>query len=49
MVSNGKSLVIKNQISNQIYFYPLKQTPLDLILDKNFIINKIKNFRIKKN
>ena len=43
MVSNGKSLAIKNQVSNQYYLYPLKKTPLDLILDKNFLINKIKN------
>ena len=43
MVSNGKSLVIKNQINNQYYFYQLKKTPLELILDKNFLINQIKN------
>ena len=43
IVSNGKSLVIKNQISNQIYIYPLKKTPLELILDKNYLIKEIKN------
>ena len=43
MVSNGKSLVIKNQVNNQYYFYPLKRTPLDLILDKNYLIDQIKN------
>ena len=43
MVSNGKSLVIKNQTNNQYYRYPLKKTPLELILDKNFLINQIKN------
>ena len=43
MVSNGKSLVIKNQTSNQYYFYLLKKTPLELILDKNYLINQIKN------
>ena len=43
MVSNGKSLVIKNQTNNQYYFYPLKKTPLELILDKNYLINEIKN------
>ena len=42
MVSNGRSLVIKNQVSNQYYLYPLKKTPLELILDKNFLINQIK-------
>ena len=43
MVSNGRSLVIKNQSNNQYYLYPLKKTPLELILDKNFLINQIKN------
>ena len=27
IVSNGKSLVIKNTLSNQYYIYPLKKTP----------------------
>ena len=40
MVSNGKSLAIKNQTSNQYYLYPLKKTPLELILDKNFLIDQ---------
>jgi len=39
LVSNGKSLVIKTISS--YYRYPLEKTPLDLILDKNFLINKI--------
>ena len=39
LVSNGKSLVIKTISS--YYRYPLKKTPLNLILDKNFLINKI--------
>ena len=43
MVSNGKSLVIKNQTNNQYYRYPLKRTPLELILDKNYLINQIEN------
>ena len=47
MVSNGKSLVIKNQTNNQYYFYPLKKTPLELILDKNFLINQISNLESK--
>ena len=41
MVSNGKSLVIKTKTS--YYLYPLEKTPLNLILDKNFLIQKIKN------
>ena len=42
IVSNGESLVIKNTLNNQSYIYPLKKTPLDLILDKFFLINEIK-------
>ena len=41
LVSNGRSLVIKTRTS--YYRYPLNKTPLNLILDKNFIINKINN------
>ena len=41
LVSNGKSLVIKTLSS--YYRYPLEKTPLNLILDKNFLINKINN------
>ena len=39
LVSNGKSLVIKTLSS--YYRYPLKKTPLNLILDRNFLIDKI--------
>ena len=39
LVSNGKSLVIKTITS--YYRYPLDKTPLNLILDKDFLINKI--------
>ena len=39
LVSNGKSLVIKTLTS--YYRYPLKKTPLNFILDKEFLINKI--------
>ena len=41
LVSNGKSLVIKTITS--YYLYPLKKTPLEFILDKEFLINKIDN------
>ena len=41
LVSNGKSLVIKTRTS--YYRYPLDKTPLNLILDKNFLIEKIYN------
>jgi len=47
MISNGKALVIKNQTNNQYYLYPLKKTPLDLILDKNFLINQIGKLEVR--
>ena len=40
LVSNGKSLVIKTETS--FYRYSLNKTPLNLILDKNFLIKKIR-------
>ena len=43
LVSNGKSLLINSDRSNQYYRYKLEKTPLNLILDKNFLINKIKD------
>ncbi len=39
LVSNGKSLVVKTRTS--YYRYPLEKTPLNLILDKEFLIKKI--------
>ena len=41
LVSNGKSLVIKNQTSNQYYIYPIEKTALNLILDKDFLLEKM--------
>ncbi len=41
LVSNGRSLVIKTK--NSYYIYPLKDTPLNLILNKEFLLKKIKN------
>ena len=46
LVSNGKSLVIKTKVS--FYRYPLNKTPLNLILDKNFLIKKIAYLKEKK-
>ena len=40
LISNGKSLVIKTLSS--YYIYPLKKTPLNTILDKDFLLKKIK-------
>jgi len=42
LVSNGKSLVIKSDKNKQYYIYPLKKTPLNLILDKEFILKQIR-------
>ncbi len=39
LVSNGTSLVIKS--TSSYYRYPLNKTPLNFILDKNFLIDKI--------
>ena len=39
LVPNGKSLVIKTMSS--YYRYPLNKTPLNYILDKDFLIKKI--------
>ena len=41
LVSNGKSLVIKT--TSSFYRYPLQKTPLNLILDKKYLIKKIDN------
>ena len=41
LVSNGKSIVIKT--NDSYYLYPLERTPLNLILNKKFLINKIEN------
>ena len=41
LVSNGKSLLINSNKNNQYYRYSLDETPLNLILDKEFIISKI--------
>ena len=44
LVSNGKSLVIKTKNGNY-YRYAIKKTPLNYILDKNFLIKEIKNLK----
>ena len=41
LISNGRSLVIKT--SNSFYIYPLEKTPLNFILNKEYILNKISN------
>ena len=49
MVSNGRALVIKNNRYNKTYIYPLKTTPLEYILDKEFILTRVKNLEPKIN
>ena len=41
IVSNGKNIVIKTQSS--YYLYSINKTPLNLILDKKLILDKISN------
>ena len=48
IVSNGKSLVIKIRNSGNSYIYPLKKTPLQFLLDKNYLIKKINTLEPKE-
>ena len=48
IVSNGKSLVIKNRDSNNYYVYPLGKTPLIFLLDKEYLISKIKTLEARE-
>ena len=41
LVSNGKSLVIKTNSKGSYYRYPLNKTPLEFLLDKEYLISKI--------
>ena len=41
IISDGKSLVIKNRNSGNFYIYPLKKTPLFYLLDKDYLISKM--------
>jgi outer membrane lipoprotein-sorting protein len=43
IVSDGKSLVIKNRNSGTYYIYPLKKTVLEFFLNKDYLINQMKN------
>ena len=44
LVSNGRNLVIKN--NKQFYRYPIKSTPFEFLLDKNFLISKINTSKL---
>ena len=41
IVSNGSSLVVKIRNSNNYYIYSLKKTPLEFLLNKNYLISEI--------
>ena len=50
LVSNGRSLVINSKKIKNYLRYQLKDTPLDLILDKKFLIDKLEQVEtIKEN
>ena len=49
LVSNGKSLVINSDKIKNYYRYPLDKTPLNFILDKKFLISKMKEVEDDKN
>ena len=46
LVSNGKSLVINSKKIKNYLRYQLKDTPLNLILDKKFLLNKLDKVEI---
>jgi len=43
LVSNGKSLVITTNNKGSYYRYPLNKTPLEFLLDKEYLISKIED------
>ena len=47
VVSNGTSLVIKNRLGKEYFLYPLKETPLKLILNQKLLINKFNKLKAK--
>ena len=48
LISNGKSIAIIKKKYKKIYRYPIKSTPLFIILDKDKILNLIKNTQPSK-
>ena len=44
IISNGKKFAIVKRRYKKIYYYPLKKTPLFYILNKENILNLIKNY-----
>jgi len=50
IIANGKTVAIIKKKYKKIYYYPIKSTPLFIILDKEKILNLIKNTKpIKTN
>jgi len=45
IITNGKKLAIVKKRYKKIYYYPLKKTPLFYILNKESILNVIKNYQ----
>ena len=45
LVSNGKSLVIKTTNQGSYSRYSLKKTPLEFLLDKKYLISKMKTIK----
>ena len=43
LITNGRTLVIKT--SSSYYLYPIEKTPLNFILDKNYLIKKISKIK----
>ena len=48
IVSNGKSLVIKNRNKGSYYIYSLKKTALEFLLDKDYLISKINTLELRE-
>ena len=47
IVSNGKSVVIKNTLGKEYFLYSLKETPLELILNQKLLLKKFNNLKAK--
>jgi len=48
LISNGKTIAIIKKKYKKIYYYPLKSTPLFIILDKGKVLNLIQNSKPSK-
>ena len=48
LISNGKTIAVIKKKYKKIYYYPLKSTPLFIILDKKKVLNLIQNNKPSK-